>query len=181
MIEDASKSIAQLLEAFGLSDHPETDGTPERVARMWSENLLSGYDDTVEDVLGERIPDASGSVLSMHRIPFHGICPHHLVPFFGEVDLSYDPGGQIVGLGALERLVACLSRRLVLQEELTGQLVDTLMTVLGAQGAACRISARHLCFMLRGREPRQTVVVTHAFRGTLDKTFELSSTQPGAD
>lgn len=181
MNEDAAQAIAQFLQALQVDDDPETVGTPERVARMWHNKLLSGYEEKPEDILGERIPDRSGCVLSIQRIPFHGVCPHHLVPFFGEVDLSYVPDGQIVGLGALENLVACLSRRLILQEELTGQLVDALMEHLGARGAACRITAQHLCFMLRGREPRAAKVVTHAFRGSLEDNYTIFAGSHGPE
>ena len=127
----------------------------------------------------DTIQDASDTTVVLEHIPFHGICPHHLVPFFGTVDLCYEPRGRIVGLGALEKLVATLSRRLTLQETLTGQLVDALMTELDARGAACKITGQHLCLMLRGREPRGTSVITYAFRGSLENAYAVFSTPRG--
>jgi GTP cyclohydrolase IA len=171
--DEVGAAVKTLLEALQQSEHPEVDGTPERVAEMWRSNLLSGYESTAEAALSDQISDDSVCVLTMRRIPFHGVCPHHLVPFFGEVSLAYEPNGKIVGLGSLERLVATLSRRLILQERLTGAIADALMEHLGAQGAACRVSARHLCFMLRGREPRETEVITHALRGSLKDAYTL--------
>ncbi len=160
-------SIAAFLHALGRADDPETQGTPDRVAEFWRERLVSGYDDDVETVLAERIPESSTAVVTLSGIPFHGVCPHHLVPYFGEVHLAYQPAGEIVGLGALERLVAACSRRLVLQEPLTQLLVDTLMGTLGAQGAACAVEATHLCLVLRGREPRSARLHTRTAAGTL--------------
>ena len=135
-------AIAEFLKALGHENHPETEKTPERVEKLWTQNLLSGEASSPTAILEKRIVDHSGVTVILKKIPFHSVCPHHLVPFFGHVDLAYDPDGHIVGLGALENLVACLSRRLILQEDLTGQIVDHLMTTLGAKGAAFKLTVR---------------------------------------
>ncbi len=160
-------SIAAFLHALGHSDDPAVEGTPQRVADFWRERLVSGHDADLDQILAERIPDASGAIVTLTGIPFHGVCPHHLVPYFGEIHLAYEPGGELVGLGALERLVAACSRRLFHQEQLTGDLVDALMEVLGARGAACAAEATHLCLVLRGREPRSARLHTRKARGSL--------------
>ena len=161
-------SVQAFLQAIGRADDPGTVGTPERVAEFWRERLVAGYDADLDAILSERIADDSGAVVTLTGIPFHGVCPHHLVPYLGEVHLAYDPAGELVGLGALERLVAACSRRLTLQEQLTQALVDALMTTLGARGAACAVEATHLCLVLRGREPRSARLHTRAARGTLE-------------
>ena len=166
-------SVQEMLVALRVQDDPETNGTPARVAEFWSNQLISGYQGDPASLFRDAIDDQSGTIVSLIEIPFHGVCPHHLVPFFGHVDLAYEPNGRIVGLGSLEKLVAMLSRRLILQEALTGSIADTLMTHLDAKGACVRITAQHLCFMLRGREPRRTQIVTHASRGTLNNQFHF--------
>ena len=171
-------AIAAFLKALGQNEHPETGKTPERVEELWTQNLLSGEGVNAEEVLSKRIVDTAGVTVLLQNIPFHGVCPHHLVPYFGHVDLAYDPNGFIVGLGALEELVATLSRRLILQEELTGLLITTLEKALHAKGVACRVEAQHLCLMLRGREPRATRLVTHRATGTLDGRWDLFTRVP---
>lgn len=146
---------------------PELVGTPERVAELWRENLLVGERLDPAEALSERIPDTAGAVVTVTGLPFHSVCPHHLTPTFGEVHLAYEPDGEIVGLGALERLVVACSRRLVLQEQLTASLVDALMEHLGARGAACAVEGQHLCLILRGHEPRSARVTTRLARGSL--------------
>lgn len=161
-----------LLQALDVPPDAELAGTPERVSALWRENLLSGYRVTPAEALGPTLTDTAGAVVTLTGIPFHGLCPHHLLPFHGVVHLAYEPDGRIVGLGRLERLVHCLSRRLVLQEALTGALVDALMTHLGARGAACAVDAEHLCLVLQGREPRgarlHTRLATGSLRGRAD-------------
>ena len=166
-------AIGAFLTALGQADHPETGRTPERVQELWTENLLSGEGVDPMKILSKRIVDTSGVTVVLQDIPFHGVCPHHLVPYFGHVDLAYDPSGYIVGLGCLEQLVTTLSRRLILQEELTGQLLQAMSDGLGTRGVACRIEAQHLCLMLRGREPRATRLVTQRAMGTLEGRWDL--------
>ncbi len=160
-------AIADLLASLDLGDHPETRGTPERVAEFWRNQLVSGHRLDPADALGEPIPVSEPTVVTLTDIPFHGMCPHHLVPYFGEVHLAYAPGAHVVGLGGLEKLVATLSRRLVLQEQLCIDVLDALDAHLGAVGVACAIEATHLCLILRGREPRRARVHTRLARGSL--------------
>lgn len=160
-------AVAQLLAAFEVPDSPELVQTPQRVAGLWRENLLAGYAFDPQEILAERIPDPVGALVTVTGLPFHCVCPHHLLPAMGQVALAYEPGGFIVGLGVLERLVFGLSRRLVLQEQLTGDLVTALMEGLEAQGAACAISAQHLCLSLRGGGPREARVHTRFALGSL--------------
>lgn len=163
-----AQAVDALLAALAPPADPELVGTPERVAALWQENLLAGYALDPKDVLAETMADDSGAIVTLTDIPFHCMCPHHLVPALGRVHLAYEPGGVVVGLGALEKLVFALSRRLVLQERLTRQIVDALMAHLGARGAACAIEASHLCLILRGREPREARVHTRVFAGSLE-------------
>jgi GTP cyclohydrolase I len=164
--------VAKLLEALesarGTGPIAELEGTPERVRDLWLDNLVSGYGTTPSEALGAPLHDDGGALVTLSGIPFHGVCPHHLLPFHGIVHLAYAPRGRIVGLGRLERLVACLSRRLVLQETLTHQLAVALMTTLDAAGAACAVEAEHLCLVLQGREPRGARLHTRVQLGTLE-------------
>ncbi len=168
-IPSVEAAVEAFLRALGAPhDDPETADTPRRVAALWRENLLSGQGADAAAILAETIPDEGGAVVTVTGIPFHAICPHHLLPVHGVVHLAYAPAGRVVGLGRLEALVAGLSRRLVLQERLTLELAEALMRHLGARGAACAVDAEHLCMVLQGREPRQARVHTRLALGVLE-------------
>lgn len=167
MTDPIAQATATLLEALDLPDSPDLEGTPQRVARLWRETLATGYAQDPAQILADRIPDESGATILITDIPFHCICPHHLLPAVGVAHVAFVPDGQIVGFGQLEALVRALSCRLVLQERLTAQIADALMEHLGARGAACGLSAEHLCLTLRGHEPRSARVHTRVARGCL--------------
>lgn len=160
-------------ERTALAAANDLERTPERVAALWRNNLLSGYSLDPRAELGEPIPDTAGAVVALTGIPFHSVCPHHLLPYSGEAHVAYAPAGQIVGFGGIERLVAALSRRLILQEDLTRAIVDALADHLGAAGAACAIEATHGCLILQGREPRSARCHTRFARGTLEGRPEV--------
>jgi len=101
------------------------------------------------------------------------VCSHHLLPFFGQAHVAYLPGERLLGLGRIEELVYCLSRRLQLQERLGQEIVTRLADELGARGAACILEAEHLCVFARGKRQRGPVARTTAFAGDLrdDQAF----------
>jgi GTP cyclohydrolase IA len=163
------------LSALDLNDNPETVGTPERVTRFWQEKLLSGYDEDPREALGAPLTSTMSGVICVKNVPFHSVCPHHLVPYFGEVDLAFEPNQSILGLGRFERLVAACSRKLILQEELTQTLVTNLNEHITPRGVLCRVRAKHLCFMLTGREPRGTEMLTWRGVGSLTAQYDIFS------
>lgn len=167
--DPAAEAIGGWLRALGapLDADPELMRTPERVARLWRDNLLCGQGADAAELLGDRIADPAGGLVAVTDLPFVCICPHHLLPAVGVAHLAYESGGHVVGFGALERLVGTLGRQLILQETLTARLADALMTHLDARGAAVHIEATHLCLVLQGREPRAARVHTRVARGSL--------------
>lgn len=166
--DDVARLLAALTDAAHVPRSlPDLAGTPGRVNDLWLDNLVSGYGTTPQEALGAPIADTSGALVTLTGIPFHGVCPHHLLPFHGVAHVAYAPRGLIVGLGRIERLVACLSRRLILQEALTHAIADALMSTLDAEGAAVALDAEHLCLVLQGREPRGARLSTRVGLGTL--------------
>jgi GTP cyclohydrolase IA len=160
----AEAAIRELLLAVG--EDPERDGlkdTPKRVARSYRE-LLGGY---LED------PGAHlERQFTIDRdIPFSSMCEHHMLPFMGRAHVAYLPGtsGSVCGLSKIARLVDGFARRLQVQERLTGQIADELMTRLGAGGALVVLEAEHLCMTIRGAMKPGATTTTSAVRGLLNQ------------
>ncbi len=139
--------------------------TPERVAHAWAREILSGYAADPARILRAGFASKDRGLVVVRDIPFVSVCVHHLLPFHGVAHVGYLPGGRIVGLSKIARLVDALSRRLQLQERLTRQVTDHLDAALAARGSACRIEAEHLCMSVRGARKRGASVVTTAWSG----------------
>jgi GTP cyclohydrolase I len=160
--------IRLLLEGFGFSlGAAHLRETPERVAACWQEDLLDGYQSDPASLLAESFPSESGDLILIRSIRFHGLCPHHLLPFFGYAHVAYLPHERIVGFSQIGALVRCLTHRLTLQEVTTRQIAQALLDHLDARGAACVMQASQLCMRLRGCEHHHSDVITSAFLGEM--------------
>jgi GTP cyclohydrolase I len=157
--------IRDLLEAIG--EDPDRQGlreTPRRVAKMYEE-IGGGTHEEAVDVLGTQFDEDHQEMVIIRDVPFYSMCEHHLLPFFGTAHVGYLPKGKVVGISKLARAVDILARRPQVQERLTSQVADAIMTALGPEGVAVVIRAEHLCMAMRGVRKPGASVVTSATRG----------------
>lgn len=154
-----------------IGEDPERDGlknTPQRFIKQLRE-CLSGYQDDPEKHV--RIFDNDGyrDLVIIRDVTFSSLCEHHIVPFFGTIDIGYLPNEKILGLSKFARLIDTISRRLQVQERLTGQLAELLDKHLEPQLLIVKIQAKHLCMVSRGVRRINSITETIAIRGD-DKT-----------
>ena len=95
----------------------------------------------------------------------YSMCEHHMLPFFGKVHVAYLPGGKLLGISKLARLVEAYSRRLQIQERIGRQVTNFLMEHVKAKGAACIIEASHMCIQMRGVQKQNSIMVTSSMEG----------------
>jgi len=107
----------------------------------------------------------AGETVRLEKIPVYGMCPHHLVPYFGSVSVKYMPTDRICGIGAIARLVRELSCVPRLQESFTQALADAIERDLEPSSVEIEVRARHLCLEMRGVEQR-AIFVTEARRNS---------------
>jgi GTP cyclohydrolase I len=163
------RAVREILLAIG--EDPDRDGlldTPARVARAYAEQF-SGLAQRPEDVLTTVFDADHDELILVRDIEIYSTCEHHLVPFFGFAHVGYIPNekGQITGLSKLARLVDLYARRPQVQERMTSQIADALMTVLEPRGALVVIEAEHLCMSMRGVRKPGAKTVTSAVRGSM--------------
>ena len=103
----------------------------------------------------------------VHDIPVRSLCEHHVLPFVGVAHVGYLPGGRIIGLSKLARVVEMYARRLQVQERMTVQIATWLEENLEPRGVGVVLEAEHLCMSLRGVQKPGTRTVTSALLGTV--------------
>jgi len=162
------RAVAELIRALGLdpADEPELAQTPARVADLYRE-AFSGLDPGAEPEIAT-FPHAGGrdEIVIVRDLPFHSLCVHHLVPFFGTAHVAYLPAERIIGISGPARLLAFYARRPQLQERLTAQIADHLERLVAPRGVAVVLEARHLCMEMRGARTSGNVE-TRVVRGAL--------------
>ncbi|CAN5199190.1 GTP cyclohydrolase I FolE [soil metagenome] len=160
-----------------LGEDPDRAGlleTPARVAKAWK-HWTSGYEQDPADVLKvfEDGAEQYNELIVVRGIPVYSHCEHHLAPFFGKATIGYVPNGKIVGLSKLTRLVDCFSKRLQVQERLTSQIAEALMTHLEPIAAGVVIRCRHMCMESRGIRTPGEETITSAMLGELQPNLAL--------
>jgi len=159
-----------LLDAIGDPIRgEEIEKTPRRVADAWADDLVSGYSQEPREILTWTPVEGEQGLVVVRKVDFQSVCVHHLLPFIGWASIAYVPDRRLAGLSKFPRLVDCLARRLQLQERLTSQILDTVVSVLEPRGAACLLVAEHQCMSCRGvRRPAARVVTVRA-HGACDR------------
>jgi GTP cyclohydrolase I len=168
-IERIEKAVREILLAVGEDVGREgLKYTPQRVAAMYAELLAGMHEDPSEHVRSI-FTEKYDEVVLLRDIPFYSICEHHLMPFIGSAHVAYLPSGMVLGVSKLARIIDCFSHRLQVQERLTDQIADFLMTSLKPQGVVVVLEASHSCMTIRGVKKSGSVMVTSALRGIFKK------------
>ncbi len=165
-------ALRGVLSALGYDTDPESADTPARLLTVLRDFAPGQPLPTLDTFAAP----AAGDEVQLLALPFYSLCAHHLLPFFGTVDVVYLPVERIAGLGAIARAVRHFSRQPQLQERLGAQLAEHLHVALGAP-VAVRVRARQLCMEMRGVESTGEIV-TVARRGSGSGSAGLFSANP---
>lgn len=166
--EKIKQAVRLLLE--GMGEDVTREGlieTPDRIARMYEE-IYGGMEEDAATHLSKVFHVDSREMVIEKDITFYSTCEHHMLPFYGKVHIAYIPDGKVVGLSKLARTVEVFARRLQLQEQLTGQIADALMTHMQPKGVMVMVEAEHMCMAMRGIKKPGSQTVTIARRGEFE-------------
>ena len=171
---DAEEAVRTLLRYIG--EDPAREGlerTPHRVASA-IQFLTRGYTQDPKDAInGALFSEAEYQEMILCKdLDFYSLCEHHMLPFFGKAHVAYLPNKRIVGLSKVPRMVEIFARRLQVQERLTRQIAQTIMTEIEPLGVAVVLEAEHMCMRMRGVEKQNSVVMTSAMLGVFRKNHE---------
>lgn len=174
--EKVEQAIRDLLEAIGEDVTKEgLRETPERIGRMYRE-LCSGMEQDPGEILSKTFHVDNNQMVVEKDIVFYSMCEHHMLPFFGKVHIGYIPDGKVVGLSKLARAVEVYARRLQLQERMSLQLAEAIMTYLKPQGVMVVAEAEHLCMTMRGVSKPGSQTISMVTKGVFENNMELQNT-----
>jgi GTP cyclohydrolase I len=168
IIEKASKKYKEFLEIlkFDVENDQQLQGTPDRVARMYVNELFSGcYESEPKLTVFENTKEYDEMVF-LGPISIKSTCSHHIIPFLGEAFIAYIPGKKVVGISKLARIVKWFMRRPQIQEELTKQIADYIQKTLEPKGVAVYVKAQHLCMIARGVGETNSFMKTSSMQGS---------------
>jgi len=164
--KEFEQAVTKVLELLG--EDPKREGllkTPNRVAKALK-FLTKGYDQDPEEILNQALFTTSNDEMVLVRdIEFYSMCEHHMLPIIGRAHVAYIPDGKVVGLSKIPRIVDVYARRLQIQEQMTEQIADAILSTIKPKGVAVVVHARHMCMEMRGVQKINSTTVSSALRG----------------
>jgi GTP cyclohydrolase I len=171
--------FSEIMDVLGLDLTDDSlKGTPDRVAKMYIEEIFSGLDPENKPKIA--LFDNKyqyNQMLVEKNITFYSNCEHHFVPIIGKAHIAYKSSGKVIGLSKLNRIVQYYAKRPQVQERLTNQIANELKTVLETEDVAVIIDAKHLCVSSRGVKDDTSATVTTYYGGEFNTPEKISELQ----
>ena len=143
---------------------PHFAGTPERMARMYVDEIFRGlYHD--EPKITTFPNDTTGQMVFLGNIDLFSTCGHHFKTFAGKAHIAYIPDKELIGISKLARITDWFARRPQVQENLTSNIADYIVDKIRPIGCGVMIEAIHNCVRVRGAKQSSSVMQTTALRG----------------
>jgi GTP cyclohydrolase I len=159
--------VEKILQTIGMDLTDDSiQGTPNRVAKMFVQELFSGLNPANKPAASTFENNYKyGEMLVEKNITVYSTCEHHMLPIIGRAHIAYISSGRVIGLSKMNRIVDYYARRPQVQERLTMQIVQELQIALKTKDVACVIDAKHLCVNSRGIRDIESSTVTSEFGG----------------
>ncbi len=171
-IKYIAERFHEIMVALGLDLNDDSlMNTPERVARMYVNEVFSGLDPAQFPSISffdDHVPHGRKPSIVFTKVSFTSFCEHHFVPMHGTAYVAYIPNGKLIGLSKIPRIVRYFARRPQVQERLSAQIADSLSILLNTEHVAVSLTAEHFCILARGIEDTESHTITNILRGDFD-------------
>lgn len=174
--ERISILFSEIMDVLGLDLNDDSlKGTPDRVAKMYIEEIFSGLDPKNKPKVALFDNKYQYNQMLVEKdITFYSNCEHHFVPIIGKAHVAYISSGKVIGLSKLNRIVQYYAKRPQVQERLTNQIANELKEVLGTEDIAVIIDAKHLCVSSRGVKDDTSATVTTYYGGAFNTPQKIN-------
>ena len=168
---DKKETIAQhfkeIMLTLGMDLNDDSlQGTPDRVAKMYVDELFYGMqDENYPKITVQSNKFNYNQMLIECDIDVRSVCEHHFVPIIGVAHIAYIPDEKVIGLSKLNRITEHYSRRPQVQERLTEDIKTDIIKAVGTKSVAVTIDAIHYCVKMRGVRHSNCVTRTSALSG----------------
>ena len=126
--------------------------------------LFAGVGERAEDAIDAIFETSDSDPVALNHLPFHSMCEHHLLPFFGEARIGYLPKNRIAGVSKLGRALEVAAAKPQVQERLTAEVAEAIYNVLQPHIVIVELEAEHFCMSMRGIRKPGARMLTSAVR-----------------
>lgn len=173
--EKIAHHFKEIMETLGLDLSDDSlKGTPDRVAKMYVEEIFSGLNPTNKPKIALFENKYQYDQMLVEKdILLYSNCEHHFLPIYGKAHVAYISNGKVIGLSKLNRLVNYFAKRPQVQERLTMQIGEELKSILKTEDVAILIEAKHLCVSSRGIQDDHSSTITSFYSGQFNSDLKI--------
>ena len=166
VIKEIAEHISAISSLLGIEVTESNKDTPLRVAKMYCNELFRFRDNPlyVLDAFMKVFPAENHNPVTV-EVPVNSVCEHHWLPFMGTVSVTYVPKDKIIGLSKIPRVVDFFSKKPQLQERLTTEIGEYLVSVIDPEYLCVRMVATHTCVSMRGAKSPCKTTTTYEYGG----------------
>ena len=162
LVKEIAGHISAISSLLGFPVTESNKDTPLRVAKMYCNELFRNRNNRHLNELNAKMkvfPAENHNPVSV-EVPVNSSCEHQWLPFMGNVVVTYVPKDKIIGLSKIPRVVDYFSKKPQLQERLTTEIGEYLVSVIDPEYLSVRMVATHTCVSIRGaKSPCKTTTV----------------------
>mmetsp|Transcript_36142 Transcript_36142/g.95038 ORF Transcript_36142/g.95038 Transcript_36142/m.95038 type:complete len:259 (-) Transcript_36142:65-841(-) len=175
--KEVEQKIEEVLRSLVIDtkrDH-NTQGTAERVARMYLQEVFKGRYLTPPRITDFPNCKELDEIYSVGPITVRSACSHHLAPILGKCWIGIHPGERVIGLSKFSRLCEWVFSRPHIQEEAVIILADEIERLVAPRGLIVIVQAQHYCMKWRGVKEPETQMTTSVVRGIFREQPQMKS------
>lgn len=168
LVKEIAGHISAISSLLGFPVTESNKDTPLRVAKMYCNELFRNRNNRHLNELNAKMkvfPAENHNPVSV-EVPVNSSCEHHWLPFMGNVVVTYVPKDKIIGLSKIPRVVDYFSKKPQLQERLTTEIGEYLVSVIDPEYLSVRMVATHTCVSIRGAKSPCKTTTVYEYGGT---------------
>lgn len=169
LIDEAAVKFESVLDTLLIDreNDPNSQDTGRRLAKMYINEIMSGRFEAPPRVAAFPNVDSEERFTGMlvAKVELRSVCSHHHQPVLIDGWIGIIPGTKVIGLSKYTRLAQHLARRGTLQEELTRQILETIVKETGTKDCAVMLKGKHGCMENRGCMAHDSTTITSLMSG----------------
>lgn len=166
-VEGKLQEVMESLVIDTEHDH-NTQDTARRVAKMYIKEIFGGRFQPMPRITS--FPNMGyKSLYTSGPISIRSTCAHHFQNIVGKAWIGIIPQDEVIGLSKFNRLVHHIAERPQIQEEMTTQIAQELVTFAKTPNVAVVVKAEHHCMTHRGVREHESDMTTAIMLGAFEK------------
>ena len=175
-IEKIAGHFSEIMKELGLDlNDPSLKDTPLRVAKMYVNETCRALSHEAPKLTIFPNDQKYDQMVVVKGITVTSLCEHHFQNIVGKCHVAYLPKNHLLGLSKFSRVVQHFAAKPQVQERLTQEIANFLVSNLKTKDVAVYLEAEHHCMKCRGvREDSSTTLTSYMgglFRDGLRNEF----------